>query len=102
MRLRRKGKRLRTSYLEVRVLASPVALGRAGIVVPKHKRTVVERNRLKRRLRELCRTELLPNLREMDILVRAMPETYDQSFDVLKRDVWQIAAMLASMTVQKN
>ena len=50
-------------HLDVRVLASPLALSRIGIVVPRHQHSAVDRNRLKRRLRELARLELLPALR---------------------------------------
>ena len=39
-------------------------LPRVGIVVPRHQHSAVDRNRLKRRLRELVRLELLPALRD--------------------------------------
>jgi ribonuclease P protein component len=100
--VRQKGKRIRTKFLEVRVLASPAALGRVGILVPKHKHTIVDRNHLKRQLRELSRVELLPTVRELDVLVRALPETYAQSFDVLRGDIRMIAARLTSLTAQKS
>jgi ribonuclease P protein component len=54
-----------------------------GIVVPKHKHTAVERNRLKRRLRDLVRTRLLGTLPAMDLVIRTLPEAYDAPFDVL-------------------
>ena len=44
-------------------------------MVPKHRHAIVARNRLKRRLREIVRTELLPRLDtggvSVDVLVRA-------------------------------
>ena len=53
-------------------------------MVPKHRRNSVERNRLKRRLREVLRLEVLPRLREravaVDVLVRARREAYDATF----------------------
>ena len=61
-------------HLDVRVLASPLAFPRVGIVVPRHKHSAVDRNRLKRRLRELVRLELLPVLRAasaLDVAIRA-------------------------------
>ena len=58
-----------------------------GIVVPKHKHTAVERNRLKRRLRELVRTRLLGTLPAMDLVIRTLPEAYDAPFDVLGRQL---------------
>ena len=39
--------------LDVRVLASPFSHPRVGIVVPRHRQSAVDRNRLKRRIREL-------------------------------------------------
>src|ERR1700755_218350 len=60
----REGKRIRTADLDVRVLASPLGISRIGIVVPRHQHSAVDRNQLKRRLRELTRLELLPLLRD--------------------------------------
>jgi ribonuclease P protein component len=58
------------------------------LVVPKHRHRIVDRNRLKRRLREILRRELLPRLRlrsaPADVLVRARREAYDASFEELR------------------
>jgi ribonuclease P protein component len=43
----------------------------------------VERNTLKRRLRELARRELLPVLGARDVVVRALPAAYHASFAAL-------------------
>lgn len=51
--------------------------------MPKYSRTSVARNRLKRRLREIVRTELLPHLTAGDLVVRARREAYDASFGEL-------------------
>ena len=64
------------------------------MVVPKHKRKIVERNRVKRRLRELVRTQLLPYLERTDLLIRAKPEAYDSSFQQLADDVTSIGERL--------
>ena len=67
--------------------ASPVAHPRVGVVVPKHRRNSVERNRLKRRLREVLRLEVLPRLADhdvqVDMLVRARREAYNATFEQL-------------------
>lgn len=59
--------------------------------MPKHRHEVVERNLLKRRLRELGRTRVLPALwdagRSMDVMVRARPEAYDASFAELRDEL---------------
>ena len=85
--MRQEGKRIRTEHLEVRALASLLSHPRVGMVVPKYKRTGVERNRLKRRLREIARTRLLPALGAsvpVDVVIRALPEAYAASFDQLR------------------
>ena len=62
---------------------------RVGIVVPRHKHSAVDRNRLKRRLRELARTRLLPALDGLggDLVIRARPEAYGASFEGLARQL---------------
>ena len=57
--MRQTGRRWRTEHLDVRASASPLSFARSGLVVPKHGKTAVERNKLKRRLRELVRTMIL-------------------------------------------
>jgi len=80
--------RVRTAHLDVRVLAGAEATApRVGIVVPRHKHTAVDRNRLKRRLRELVRTRLLPTLPPCHVVFRARSEAYDDDFDALARQV---------------
>lgn len=68
-------------------MPSPLAHPRVGIVVPKRGRTTVDRNRLKRRLRELIRVELLPDIASMDMVVRARDEAYGASFADLRAQV---------------
>lgn len=74
--------------------ASLLLHSRVGIVVPKHRRKIVERNRVKRRLRELIRTELIPQLERVDVLIRAKPEAYDSTFQQLAEDIISIGRSL--------
>lgn len=72
---------------------------RIGVVVPRHGHTIVERNRLERRVRELLRAGWLPAERAdatpRDLLVRARPDAYRLTFaelrtrlsDCLERDL---------------
>ncbi len=60
---------------------------RIGLVVPRFKRSAVERNLLKRRLRELSRLRLLPSDVAADVVLRIRPEAYRASFDALTADV---------------
>ncbi|HEY4129961.1 MAG TPA: ribonuclease P protein component [Gemmatimonadaceae bacterium] len=90
----REGKRVRTVHLDVRFTASPLDVSRIGIVVPRHQHSAVDRNRLKRRLRELVRIELLPTLNArtdaVDVAIRARREAYAASMDGLRADIGTI------------
>jgi ribonuclease P protein component len=65
--------------------------------VPRHQHSAVDRNRLKRRLRELARIELLTSLHHgaIDVAIRARREAYDAAFDGLRQDVWTIRNRIA-------
>jgi ribonuclease P protein component len=95
----REGKRIRTVHLDVRVLASPLAVPRIGIVVPRHRQSAVDRNRLKRRLRELVRVELLPALRArppLDVMLRARSDAYAATVDGLRVDVLTVQSRVTT------
>lgn len=65
-----------------------------GFVVPKFTHSAVQRNQLKRRLRELARLRLLPMLPPIDVVIRARREAYDASFAALTVDVDRIGSEL--------
>jgi ribonuclease P protein component len=88
---------MQTEHLEARASASLLRYPRVGVVVPKYKKNIVERNRVKRRLRELARIRLLPVLGNMDLLIRAKPSAYDSGFPELASEVDQIAGMVNSL-----
>lgn len=96
--VRRTGKRMQTERLEARASASLLLHPRAGVVVPKHRHKIVERNRVKRRLRELVRIKLLPGLEGIDVLIRAKPEAYDSSFTQLAGDLGVIGEWASRMS----
>ena len=54
----------------------------------------MDRNRLKRRLRELSRTRLIPADVAADIVLRIRPDTYDAPFAALAADVERALAQL--------
>jgi ribonuclease P protein component len=81
---------MQTEHLEARASASLLLHPRVGVVVPKHSHNIVERNRVKRRLRELVRIKLLPGLQGLDVLVRAKPEAYESSFAQLAGEIGAI------------
>ena len=88
---------MQTECLEARVSASLLPHSRVGVVVPKHGRNIVDRNRTKRRLRELVRLRLLPAIGRVDLLVRAKPEAYRSTFDELAAQVDVIASWAAGI-----
>ena len=91
--VRREGKRVRTALLEVRVLASLLHHHRIGIIVPRFKHSAVDRNRLKRRLRELARREWMAPFAAVpphDIVVRAAPAAYGADFARLADDMHRL------------
>lgn len=105
----RRGRRTKTRNLDVFVSASPVSFSRLGLVVPKPRMktsptgrriraAAVQRNRLKRRLREIGRTCLLPSAPvgegALDVLIRARPEAYLADFEQLRDELLQVRAGL--------
>ncbi|MEP6509535.1 MAG: ribonuclease P protein component, partial [Gemmatimonadales bacterium] len=85
------GRRLRTEHLEVRTVTSLLLHMRLAVVVAKHGHTIVERNRLRRRLRELARVRMLPLHSGMDVVVRSLPGAYDAPFSVLGEEIDRIS-----------
>ena len=67
---------------------------RVGIVVPRYSGSAVDRNRLKRRLRELVRMCVLSTTPSVDVVIRARPEAYGASFDALKTDIMRVVTQL--------
>jgi ribonuclease P protein component len=93
----REGKRVRTEHLDLRVVASLLRHPRVGFIVPKYGRTSVERNRLKRRLRELVRREMLGRIPSLDVTIRARREAYDVPFDGLSAEITAARDRMVSM-----
>jgi ribonuclease P protein component len=85
--------------LDVFVSPSPAERSRVGIVVPRHKQTAVKRNLLKRRLREVVRTQVLPQLHQSDashsLLIRARREAYDAPYQDLARELLEWAQRIS-------
>ena len=92
----RRGIRTRRPALDVYLLHPPGAEAagrtprpRVGWIVPKLGHRIVERNRLKRRLREVARRRVLKRLRQArcpaDVLVRARRKGYQATYEKLER-----------------
>jgi ribonuclease P protein component len=57
------------------------------VIVPRHGHSAVDRNKLKRRLREIVRVQLLPQLPAVDLVIRARPSAYEQSFAAIATEL---------------
>lgn len=70
------------------------------MVVPAHGRQLVKRNRVKRRLREIARRDLLPRARAAgardDLVLRARPSAYDTPYRRLRDDLLDAYSPTAS------
>ena len=97
-RVTREGKRIRTDSLELRWIASPLGHpgGRVGFIVPRYAQTAVARNRLKRRLREIARLEILPRMGSLDAIIRARAEAYRVTFGELRSELTRMGDRLVS------
>jgi ribonuclease P protein component len=92
---------VRTASFDVRATASLRAFPRMGFVVPKYKHSSVERNRVKRRLRELVRLHVVGLLEAhatahppVDLVVRIFPSAYGRDFAALHSELEQAVQQL--------
>jgi ribonuclease P protein component len=87
---------MRTEHLDVRITDSLLSHSRVAVIVGKSGHRIVERNLLRRRLRELMRTRFIPVVKPVDCIVRATASAYDASFVDLTAEVEEIAVKLRS------
>ena len=94
------GKRKRTPHVEVFVAGAQGPHSRLGLIVPKHGHRIGDRNLLKRRLREIGRRQILPQLDgagvSADILIRARGKAYGADYESLAREVKEAVEGLCS------
>ncbi len=64
--------------------------------MPRHGQSAVDRNRLKRRLREILRQDVLPGMRGLDIVIKAAPGAYSVPFADLRLEVNGVMGRLMS------
>lgn len=94
-RVRTRGAKLRGDLLELRISRTADEGARIGIIVPRHKRTAVERNKVKRRLREMLRHIRVATPLQGEAIVVAGPRAYGASFETLRDELislWTRAA----------
>lgn len=81
------GRRRRTAHLEMLWQDNTAGRPRLGLIVPRFQFTAVARNLLRRRLREVWRTELQAGLPGMDLVIRAKREAYRATFGELRAEL---------------
>ncbi|OLC86815.1 MAG: ribonuclease P protein component [Gemmatimonadetes bacterium 13_1_20CM_4_66_11] len=81
------GRRRRTPHLDVAWCHSLLGHARLGLIVPRHQSSAVARNRLRRRLREILRRDVLGTLPAVDLVIRAKRSAYTASFAVLRAEL---------------
>jgi len=66
-----------------------------GLIVPKFQSTGVARNRLRRRLKEVWRRDLMGGLPAWDVVIRARREAYEAGFALLRDELlgWRAVAV---------
>ena len=65
--------------------------------MPKYKHTIVERNLLRRRLRELVRTRMLPVIAPSDVVIRPWPNAYGATFETLMSEIERVVEKLVTL-----
>jgi ribonuclease P protein component len=58
-----------------------------GLIVPKFQSNAVARNRLRRRLKEVWRRELMAMMPAWDVVIRARREAYAATFALLSTEL---------------
>ena len=92
-RVQRAGRRRRLPHLDVLWADNQAGHPRMGLIVPKFQSSGVARNRLRRRLKELWRRELMGAIPAWDVVIRARKEAYAAGFGALREDLlaWRSA-----------
>lgn len=92
-RVQQVGRRRRLEHVDVIWTDNQAGHPRMGLIVPKFQSTAVARNRLRRRLRELWRREVMEAVPAWDVVIRARREAYQAGFGALRAQLlaWRAA-----------
>lgn len=60
---------------------------RLGLVIPRYGATAVKRNKMRRRLREILRRRVLPNLPPVDLVIRCSKKAYATRWSTLSKEL---------------
>ncbi len=91
-RAKRSGVWYRGKHLDLIVADGDAERPRIGLIIPLYGHSVVMRNTLKRRIREILRREVLPAVDgRIDIVVRARKQAYRAGYSTLKNELESLA-----------
>ena len=87
---------MRASHLDLAFRPNPKGHARVGVVVPRYQFTAVARNRLRRRVKEILRRDVLrlPALTAVDLVVRAKRAAYAASFAALRAELTDLVSRI--------
>jgi ribonuclease P protein component len=88
------GRRRRTQHLDLVWRHNAAGHARLGLIVPRHQSSAVARNRLRRRLREILRRDVLRTLPAIDLVIRAKRSAYTASFADLRAELTGVVGTL--------
>jgi len=88
------GRRRRTPHLDLAWRHSSLGHARLGLIVPRHQSSAARRNRLRRRLREILRRDVLRKLQSVDLVIRAKRSAYTASVAVLRAELTGVVETL--------
>ena len=88
------GHRRRTQHLDLAWRHNLLGHARLGLIVPRHQSSAVARNRLRRRLREILRREILRRLPAIDLVIRAKRSAYALTFAALRAELTAVVETL--------
>lgn len=102
LRVQGRGKKVTTPHLIGVALPSKEKRRRVGLTVSTKVGNAVERNRVKRWLREIVRNEKATLPADLDLVIIARPGAADAGFGPLHRDVLEIARRLSGPPSEKR
>ncbi len=81
------GRRARRDHFDIYWAGNDAGFPRLGLIVPKLRHNGVQRNRLRRQLKEIWRRDICGQLPALDVVVRARQESYAVAFDAMRADL---------------
>ncbi|MGD0622500.1 MAG: ribonuclease P protein component [Thermacetogeniaceae bacterium] len=99
------GRKVRGRYLALQYIKKPDGVTRFGFAVARKIKTKVEKNRLKRQLRNICRTHMKENKDGLDIVVNIFSVAAEASYGELERDFLMTsrrAGLLRQSAMEQN